>query len=108
MTIALQETTSWTFPNHTYLLDDSKTRMIAYIRKGTNVVKTFSAAMPFSVRNRSFVKVDAAIFQMEMPSEPGVEYVQGSKGAVYSVNRTEGTCSCPGFLYRGQCKHLSK
>ena len=34
--------------------------------------------------------------------------VQGSKGAVYYVNTTENTCTCPGYTYRGTCKHVKE
>jgi len=34
--------------------------------------------------------------------------VQGSKGAVYELTKTNGkwTCTCPGFEYRKDCKHV--
>lgn len=37
-----------------------------------------------------------------------VRTVQGSKGNIYTVRTIGGvsTCSCPGFLYNKNCKHL--
>lgn len=34
----------------------------------------------------------------------------GSTGKVYTITRVDGeyTCSCPGFVYRGTCKHLNE
>jgi uncharacterized Zn finger protein len=38
--------------------------------------------------------------------------VEGSKGNVYSVtcdkNHDNWGCTCPGFNFRGKCKHVSK
>ena len=36
--------------------------------------------------------------------------VTGSKGDIYLVKRTNGhyTCQCPGFQYRGKCRHITE
>ena len=48
----------------------------------------------------------------ESPSDApdGVWAVVGSKGASYTVRAVQGryTCTCPGFGWRGKCKHSDK
>ena len=34
--------------------------------------------------------------------------VKGSKGNEYQVDTDKGTCSCPGYTYRGNCKHVKE
>jgi len=34
--------------------------------------------------------------------------IEGSKGAKYYVNKGEKTCTCPGYTYRGTCKHVKE
>ena len=48
----------------------------------------------------------------ESPSDAseGVWAVVGSKGARYTVRAVQGryTCTCPGFGWRGKCKHAAQ
>ena len=52
----LQETTAWpgATPNHIYFTDDSKSKVFAYVRAGTNAVFKFSQPIRFDVRGRKF------------------------------------------------------
>jgi hypothetical protein len=105
-----KETTLWPGggSNHTYLLTQNKSKMVAYVRMGTPEVFTFKNPIPFYVRGRSFVEVPNN-FGYQLPdSEPTVK-ITGSKGEVYHVSKKNGTlrCSCPGFTFRATCKHLA-
>jgi hypothetical protein len=99
---AVRETTDWDVPNHTYLLDG--TTLVAYIKQGTTEPFYFSKGIKnFDKRRRTFVKVSADLFN-ESASTNLIE-VQGSKGAVYYVDPELHSCTCPGYTFRGKCKH---
>jgi predicted nucleic acid-binding Zn finger protein len=56
----------------------------------------------FSKSRRKFVKISE--YQEELPNNGIV--VKGSNGKSYII--VDNKCSCPGFKFRGQCKHLDK
>jgi hypothetical protein len=108
-----QETTDWgehAVPNHIYLLDDSKSKMFAYVKAGTNTVFTFKQPISFSTKGRKFKPVTNT-FQYNIKEEPTkakIWKVKGSKGDSYTVSLDGNTyqCSCTGFKYHGKCKHI--
>lgn len=103
---ALVETTGGLFPPHTYLLDG--TTLVAYIRSGTNEPFYFKSGIKgFDKRGRKFVKGDVKLFK-KAKVQSNVREVNGSNGKVYYVDDEAQTCTCPGFTFRGACKHLGK
>ena len=99
---AIRETTVWDTPNHTYLLDG--TTLVAYIPASSNEPFYFSKGLKnFDKRRRTFEKADKALFNKSVTTN--LIEVQGSKGAVYQVDPEAKSCSCPGFTFRGKCKH---
>ena len=103
---ALVETTGGLFPAHTYLLEG--TTLVAYIKAGETKPFYFKSGIKgFDKRGRQFVKGDARQFK-QAKEDTNVRTVIGSKGQQYTVNDSEGTCTCPGFTYRGTCKHLGQ
>jgi hypothetical protein len=111
---ALREITGGSFLPHTYLLDG--TTLIAYIKVGEtkpfffkNGIKGFSK----SYRKFEEVKLDWDILlKAHVKAEPQpnfIKKVQGSKpGVTYEVNTNENTCTCPGYTFRGSCKHVKE
>lgn len=101
-----RETTDWTTPNHTYLLTDNKQYMHGYIKLGTADVQLFKQPIRFDTRGRSFQYV--ADYDEDDSAAATVIEVQGSKGDKYYVTLDDSaaSCSCTGFKYRGECKHL--
>ena len=54
----------------------------------------------FSKARRKFKKLGE--YEEQLPSD--AVQVQGSNGKVYTI--LDGKCSCPGFTFRGNCKHV--
>jgi len=106
--LALKEITDWgksTAPNHTYLLDG--TNLVAYIKQGD--IKPFYFKSPikgFDKRGRKFLELKDNPFEVKVQSH--LRVVAGSKGNTYSVDDEAGTCTCPGFTFRGACKHIKE
>ena len=102
---AVREVTDWPYPNHTYLLDG--TTLIAYIKKGESKPFYFKNGIKgFDKRGRKFEKANTNLFETHVESAvSNLIEVQGSKGAVYYVDPELHSCTCPGFTFRGKCKH---
>ena len=102
--IVVRETTVWDgdYPNHIYILSDDKSKMLAYVKVGTDEYKVFKKPIGFDTRGRTFELMQ----KVEKQKDPTVRKVIGSKGETYTVNDLEHTCTCPGYTYRGSCKHI--
>lgn len=110
---AVKETTVWadgkSAVNHTYLLDGDK--MVAYIRYGTTEPFYFKQPIKgFSRSGRKFEKLTTNPFKVNVEETPAyIKKVAGSKpGVFYTVNTDENTCTCPGYTFRGTCKHVKE
>jgi hypothetical protein len=100
---ALREITGGAFPAHIYLIDGNN--LISYIKCDTTEAFYFKNPIKgFDKRGRKFEVVNPNPFKQQ--KETHANTVIGSSGQVYTV--TEDSCSCPGFTYRGSCKHLVK
>ena len=110
----LLETTEWKdswVPNHVYVLNDSQTKIIAYVPAGSKTVKKFKNPQSFDRRGRTFVELEGNSVTQE--PQPDTWQVPGSGGKTYTVSREPGggldyRCTCPGFLYRGSCRHTAE
>jgi hypothetical protein len=98
--------------NGVYLLDDSRSKMYAFRSPVTNSIKVFRNPIRMDMRGRKFM-VNPVQFptQVAEPEPEGrVWTVTGSKGATYQVNEVRGdwSCTCSGFKFRGDCKHVKE
>ncbi len=107
---ALREITVWTGveyqqPNHDYLLEGDT--LVAYRPWGTAEIRVLKGKIKIDRRGRKFEKLEPNPFAaLTTKKEPMVLEVKGSKGNSYFVNKDEKTCTCPGFTFRGNCRHL--
>ncbi len=97
----LKETTDWgteKVSNGTYYVNEHD-HLVAYKPKD-GPYKEFKKPMKqFSTARRQFELLGT------MGNEDSGTPVKGSKGNTYYVKNNR--CSCPGFKFRGSCKHLS-
>ena len=109
---AVRETTEWTgvsyrTPNHDYLLDGDK--IVAYRPWGTAEIRVLSGKIKIDRRGRKFEKLEPNPFETPaINSEKLIVEVKGSKGNSYFVDTEAKTCTCPGFTFRGNCKHTKE
>ena len=100
---AVIETTGGQFPAHTYLVDGNN--LIAYVKVGTQEPFYFKNPIKgLDNRGRKFIPGNSNLFNIK--KDANERTVIGSSGQAYTV--TEQSCTCPGFTYRGTCKHMVK
>jgi hypothetical protein len=102
---ALRETTGGAFHPHTYLLDG--TQLVAYIKSSETTPFYFKKPIKgFDKRGRKFEAVWPNPFPVKTQSN--LIKVKGSNGNEYTVDPSAKTCTCPGYTFRGQCRHLEQ
>jgi hypothetical protein len=111
---AFLETTVWetATPNHVYFLDDSKSKMYAYVKFAEGAPFKFKKPIRIDVRGRKFREVPNTWgFSLKEEETEGRSWtVKGSKGDEYRVTEVNGnrSCTCSGFKFRGDCRHLKQ
>jgi hypothetical protein len=89
---ALRETTGGEFPPHIYLLDGNN--LVSYIKSGESEPFYFKNPIKgFDKRGRKFATVTPNPFKVK---------------AQYTIDPEAKTCTCPGFTFRGACKHVGQ
>ena len=101
----LQETTDWgkfKVNNGIYHINGAGSLVAYQVNVDAELQVLKSPSKQFSKSRRKFVKLG------ERPEELAshIIEVKGSKGNVYYVDTEKNTCTCPGFTFRGNCKHI--
>jgi hypothetical protein len=99
MSTILREITVWPGDtiNHTYKVSGAGKLLGYWPRQGNDYVE-LSGKMRFDRARRKFETIAE-----EAESNAGIR-VEGSNGKIYYID--EGKCSCQGFKFRGDCKHI--
>jgi len=101
----LQETTDWgkyKVNNGIYHVSSSG-KLVAYqVNQDSEVQVLKVPSTQFSKARRKFKKIGE---YAEKLSKDAIQ-VKGSNGNVYTIE--DGKCSCPGFTFRGNCKHVKE
>jgi hypothetical protein len=102
---ALQETTGGQFPPHIYLLDGNK--LVSYIKSGETEPFYFKNPIKgFDKRGRKFATITPNPFKVKPSSN--LITIKGSNGKEYQIDPDAKTCTCPGYTFRGTCKHVGQ
>lgn len=108
------ETTGWSEGfgdqcNHVYVFNDSMSEAVGYVPRGSKTLQRFSKPMKIDTRGRTFEDLGDPT-----PPEPDVITRTGSKGETYYITQDKSlgwqgwSCTCPGFKFRGSCKHVAE
>lgn len=85
--------------NGVYLTNDSGDKMYAFAKHGSTELKYFKSPISIDLKYRKFID----LYRFDTEEDLGRKVI-GSKGDVYYVK--DGKCTCTGFKYRGECKHV--
>ena len=111
MITMLQEITDWgdaPVKNGVYHVNDHG-ELVAY-HPPMGELKEFKAPLKrFSKARRKFKLLDTYEDENVVESVERIEF-NGSKGNTYYVTVEDGItqCTCPGYKYRGNCKHVNE
>lgn len=99
MATILKEITQWDMPvaNHTYKVSGAG-KLLGYWPRSSDRYVELSGKMRFDRARRKFETLAE-----EAEKDAGIA-IQGSGGKTYYI--LDGKCSCPGFSFRGNCKHI--
>ena len=61
----------------------------------------------FSKARRKFKKIGERP-DPQTEQDSNIIEVKGSTGKIYIIDLDKKTCTCPGFTYRGNCKHVKQ
>ena len=80
-------------------------RALAYIND-SKVPFYFKNPITMSMNRRVFKPASELLFAKQV-ADTRIKVI-GSKGTEYFVDPVEKTCTCPGYIYKGNCRHLKE
>lgn len=111
----LKEITDWgldyNIGGHVYFTNDSKDKIYAYVKASGTEVERFKVPMKFKTTGRKFKEVPNTWgYSVDDKPEGRTWTVAGSRGDSYTVSENNGEwlCTCAGFRFRSECKHVKE
>lgn len=101
----LQEITDWgdlKVNNGVYHINGSGSLVAYQVNQDAEVQVLKTPSKQFSKSRRKFTKIGERAEELDSSAVT----VQGSNGKTYIIQ--DGKCSCPGYTYRGNCKHVKE
>lgn len=95
------EITEWSdidVKNGVYITNDTGDKVFGFAKKGSSEITMFKKPLTIETRGRKFID----LYKWE--EEQGIKVASSKPGVYYFV--LDGKCTCPGFKYRGECKHV--
>jgi hypothetical protein len=86
-------------------MDGSK--VIAYLKWGEGDPFYFKVPRPMNKKGRQFIVLKDNPFPEYTVSTDRIP-VEGSHGTTYWVDVSDWSCSCKGYTFRGQCRHIEQ
>jgi hypothetical protein len=83
---------------------------VKWCNEGQLALTTDNKEFAFRVlEKRLIVEIDGLPYSYDVKpkQESKIRFVKGSKGQTYEVTGNS-KCTCPGFTFRGTCKHLEE
>lgn len=77
-------------------------KVVGHWNPKTGEGHAYSSALNFKTTRRKF----KAVWINKIHQETNTIRVEGSKGNIYEVAKDGSNCTCPGFTFRGKCKHV--
>jgi len=106
----LQETTDWgkyKVNNGIYHVN-SAGKLVAFQPNEHAPVQHLKVpSTQFSKARRKFKKIGERP-DPQTEQDSNIIEVKGSTGKIYIIDLDKKTCTCPGFTYRGNCKHVKQ
>ncbi len=111
MITMLQEITDWgnaAVKNGVYHINDHD-ELVAFHPAGGELKEFKTPMKRFSRARRKFTILDTYEDENANSNVKRIEVI-GSKGNIYYVSDEDGkiSCTCPGYKFRGNCKHVNE
>jgi len=98
----LEENPNPYYPDHIYAAIRGNMKIVGHWNPRTKEGHAYSTPLFFQSFNRKF----KAVWLNKTNKFSDTIRVKGSKGNIYEVAKDGSSCTCPGYTFRRNCKHV--